>query len=238
MSSQEKLAVFVGLIFSLSHSSSGQTVTQGFSASSYSFPISSCTPGTFIGQVSAVAGGTYSTDNPNISVNPSTGQLTVLSTLTGNINFNVFSRSPSGILSSAPVTIIASCTGYTPVTYTQPVYQTPIIYQSPYYATAPVYPTSPYYNTGYSCANGRCGTQNNAYGYNPRYYGIRNSRWSDSDGDSFYFGSDNSYPYYLNNGNYYYNGLSNNYNGYGHGRVCVAGACFRPDRTILNGRRR
>lgn len=143
MSSQGKLAVLVGLTSSLIfHCSSGQTVTQGFSASSYSFPISSCSPGTFIGQVSAVAGGTYSTDNPNISVNPSTGQLTVLSTLTGNINFNVFSRSPFGILSSAPVTVIASCTGYAPVTYTQPVYQTPIIYQNPYYATAPVYPSS------------------------------------------------------------------------------------------------
>ena len=223
---------------------SSQSVTQGFSQSSYSFQISNCAPGTYIGQVSALVGGTYSTDNPNVSVNPSTGQLSVASALTGNINFNVFGRSPNGLLSSAPVTVVASCTGYTSVVqpFTVPVYQAPPVYQTPYYAAAPVYPTSPYYNTGYGCYNGVCGTQNNAYGYNPRYYGLRNSRWSDSDGDSFYFGSDDSdssYDSYLNdNDDYYYNRLSNNIPRYGSRRICVDGACFTSDRTVLNGRRR
>ena len=93
-------------------------LTPTFTSSNYQFSVTSCTPGAFIGQVSAVSpnGGTviYSVNNGNglFSVDPNSGLITSLSTPTiGTQTFYVQATSSLGGTAIVPITITTSCSG-------------------------------------------------------------------------------------------------------------------------------
>ncbi|GAV09787.1 hypothetical protein RvY_19271 [Ramazzottius varieornatus] len=99
-------------------SGTGTALTPTFTNSNYQFTVTSCTPGAFIGQVSAISpnGGTvtYSVNNGNgiFSVDPTSGLITSLSTPTIGIQtFYVQATSSLGGTAIAPVTITTSCNG-------------------------------------------------------------------------------------------------------------------------------
>ncbi|XP_055354229.1 uncharacterized protein LOC129599900 [Paramacrobiotus metropolitanus] len=164
-----------------------------FSQSSYSFTVTTCGAGTYVGQVWASGATSYSTDNSFvISIDPSSGALSLSATIASTTTFNVIARNQYGS-TQAPVTVYANCgggntgTGFIPntvytsdvnyATYTNPVYNnnpvqyvsngiptTVIDYNTPVaYSSNNVFPYSSYYN-GYIGWDGVYKSGNTCYG--------------------------------------------------------------------------
>ncbi|XP_055354221.1 uncharacterized protein LOC129599895 [Paramacrobiotus metropolitanus] len=213
-----------------------------FSQSSYSFTVGNCGAGTYVGQVSASGATSYSTDNSFvISINPSSGALSLGATIASTTTFNVIARNQYGS-TQASVTVYANCGGsvgntnivaaapaVSSATLVSPVVAVNNAYTYGFqpgavavdYNNPVVVATDnffPYYNTGYGGWNANIYRNGNGRCIgNSCYYGGPGGNWG-----SAWAGGYGLRDVYVNGG---YGGIYN-YGGYGLTVQCFNGYCY------------